>query len=47
MLAVLPPLGAHSMSYQVEYLGTIQTILETLRAEGIEVEEIIIEGVEE
>jgi len=33
--------------YQVEYLGTIQTILETLRAEGVEIEEIIIEGVEE
>ena len=33
--------------YQVEYLGTIGTILETLRAEGIEVEEIIIHDMEE
>lgn len=32
--------------YQVEYLGTIETILETLRAEGVEVEEIIIQDVE-
>lgn len=27
---------------QVEYIGTIETILETLRAEGVEVEEIVI-----
>ena len=33
--------------YQVEYLGTIQTIIETLQAEGVEVEEIIITAPEE
>ena len=27
---------------QVEFLGTIETILETLRAEGVDVEEITI-----
>ena len=30
---------------QVEFLGTIETILETLRAEGVEVEEIVITDV--
>jgi hypothetical protein len=34
-------------NYQVEYLGTIDTILETLRSEGVEVEEIVITGIEE
>lgn len=33
--------------YQVEYLGTIETIIETLQAEGIEVEEIVITEPEE
>lgn len=33
--------------YQVEYLGTIATILETLRAEGVEVEEVLITEPEE
>jgi hypothetical protein len=34
-------------NYQVEYLGTIDTILETLRAEGVEIEEIVITGIGE
>lgn len=32
---------------QVEFLGTIETILETLRAEGVDVEEITIHDIEE
>jgi hypothetical protein len=32
---------------QVEFLGTIATILETLRAEGVEIEEILISGIDE
>lgn len=31
---------------QVEFLGTYETILETLRAEGVEVEEITIPGLD-
>lgn len=46
MVAILPTLREGN-TMQIEFLGTIETILETLRAEGIEVEEINIEGVAE
>lgn len=45
MVATLPDLTENAM--QVEFLGTIETILETLRAEGVAIEEITILDLEE